>query len=136
MGKEPYLWFRLYAPEEAFWNKSFKMPDMELGEVKQQNCISNLSSRRYFDKHPTSTLPRKFSMALKEYKPGTAFTGVIGRTFDVSSPAWPEPLRAKDGAPNVLFIVQDDTGFGQMGCYGSPIKTPNIDALAASWTAL
>jgi len=69
-------------------------------------------------------------MALKEYKPGTAFTGIIGRTFDVSSPAWPEPLRAREGAPNVLFIVQDDTGFGQMGCYGSPIKTPNIDALA------
>ena len=57
-------------------------------------------------------------MALKEYKPGTAFSGVIGRTFDVSAPAWPEPLRAKEGAPNVLFIVQDDTGFGQMGCYG------------------
>jgi len=71
-------------------------------------------------------------MALKEYKPGTAFTGVIGRTFDVSEPAWPEPLRSKAGAPNVLFIVQDDTGFGQMGCYGSPIKTPNIDALAAN----
>ena len=70
-------------------------------------------------------------MALKEYKPGTAFNGVIGRTFDVSSPAWPEPLRAKEGAPNVLFIVQDDTGFGQMGCYGSPIATPNIDQLAA-----
>ena len=34
-------------------------------------------------------------MALKEYKPGTAFNGVIGRTFDVSSPAWPQPLRAK-----------------------------------------
>jgi len=70
-------------------------------------------------------------MTLKEYKPGTAFTGVIGRTFDVSSPAWPQPLRAKEGAPNVLFIVQDDTGFGQMGCYGSPIETPNIDQLAA-----
>ena len=69
-------------------------------------------------------------MALKEYKPGTAFTGVIGRTFDVSSPAWPQPLRAKEGAPNVLFIVQDDTGFGQLGCYGSPIETPNIDQLA------
>lgn len=70
-------------------------------------------------------------MSLKEYKPGTAFTGVIGRTFDVSQPAWPQPLRAKEGAPNVLFIVQDDTGFGQIGCYGSPIKTPNLDALAA-----
>jgi len=71
-------------------------------------------------------------MPLKEYKPGTAFNGVIGRTFDVSEPAWPEPLRAKEGAPNVLFIVLDDTGFGQLGCYGSPIRTPNIDSLAAN----
>jgi arylsulfatase len=70
-------------------------------------------------------------MALKEYKPGAAFNGVIGRTFDQSKPSWPEPLRSRDGAPNVLFIVQDDTGFGQMGCYGSPIDTPNISKLAA-----
>jgi len=56
---------------------------------------------------------------------------VIGRTAEESTPAWPEPLRAKEGAPNVLFIVQDDTGFGQLGCYGSPIKTPNLDQLAA-----
>ena len=70
-------------------------------------------------------------MALKEYKPGTTFPGVVGRTADVSTPAWPEPNRAKEGAPNVLFIVLDDTGFGHLGCYGSPIKTPNLDALAA-----
>ena len=69
-------------------------------------------------------------MSLKEYKPGTAFPGVIGRTFDKSSPAWPEPLRSREGAPNVLFIVQDDTGFGQLGCFGSPIATPNLEALA------
>ena len=69
---------------------------------------------------------------LNEYKPGTAFSGLIGRTFDVSEPAWPEPLRAKEGAPNVLFFVLDDTGFGQLGCYGSPINTPNLDALAAN----
>lgn len=31
----------------------------------------------------------------------------------------------------MLFIVLDDTGFGQLGCYGSPIATPNLDALAA-----
>ena len=69
-------------------------------------------------------------MTLKEYKPGSAFNGVVGRTFDTSAPAWPEPLRAQEGAPNVLFIVLDDTGYGQIGCYGSPINTPNIDALA------
>ena len=69
-------------------------------------------------------------MALKEYKPGTTFPGRMGRTIGESDPAWPSPLRAKEGAPNVLFIVIDDTGFGQLGCYGSPINTPNIDKLA------
>ena len=69
-------------------------------------------------------------MSLKEYKPGTAFTGVVGRTFDKSEPAWPEPPRSKKGAPNVLFIVLDDVGYAQLGCYGSPIHTPNMDALA------
>jgi arylsulfatase A-like enzyme len=70
-------------------------------------------------------------MTLKEYKPGTAFPGVIVLTVDQSSPAWPEPMRAREGAPNVLFIVLDDTGYGQFGCYGSPIETPNLDTLAA-----
>ena len=70
-------------------------------------------------------------MPLNEYKPGTAFPGVIGRTADVSTPAWPEPNRAKECAPNVLYIVLDDMGFGQLGCYGSPIATPHLDALAA-----
>ncbi|HTU82261.1 MAG TPA: arylsulfatase, partial [Candidatus Acidoferrales bacterium] len=70
-------------------------------------------------------------MALEEYRPGTTFPGMIGRTVDVSTPAWPQPNRAPAGAPNVLFIVLDDLGFGHLGCYGSPIRTPNIDALAA-----
>jgi arylsulfatase A-like enzyme len=66
-----------------------------------------------------------------EYEPGKAFPGRIGRTTEDSSPAWPRPLRATPGAPNVVGIVLDDTGFGQLGCYGSPIATPNLDALAA-----
>lgn len=70
-------------------------------------------------------------VAFKEYKPGSAFPGVIGRTVGESQPAWPEPLRARQDAPNVLFIVLDDTGFGQLGCYGSPIRTPNLDKLSA-----
>jgi arylsulfatase len=69
-------------------------------------------------------------LTLKEYKSRSAFTGVLGRTYDQSEPAWPEPPRAKPGAPNVLFIVLDDVGFGQLGCYGSPIHTLNMDALA------
>ena len=70
-------------------------------------------------------------MPIDEYPPGAAFPGVIGRTTDESSPAWPQPVRALPGSPNVLFVVLDDVGFGQLGCYGSPIATPNFDALAA-----
>ena len=61
-----------------------------------------------------------------EYEPGAAFPGVIGRTADESTPAWPAPVRAREGAPNVLFIVLDDTGFGQLGCYGSPIADAQL----------
>ncbi len=71
-------------------------------------------------------------MTLNEYKPGTTFPGRMGRTVGESEPAWPAPLRAKEGAPNILYIVIDDMGFGQLGCYGSPINTPNINRLAAN----
>jgi Arylsulfatase A and related enzymes len=69
-------------------------------------------------------------MSVNEYKAGTAFPGTISRTIWDSAPAWPAPVRARAGAPNVLFIVLDDTGFAQIGCYGAPIRTPNIDRLA------
>jgi hypothetical protein len=29
MGKKPYIWLRLYGPDEAFWKKAFIMPDVE-----------------------------------------------------------------------------------------------------------
>jgi arylsulfatase len=79
----------------------------------------------------TGLSPASDAAEMKEYKPGQAFNGVVGRTFDVSKPSWPQPLRARQDAPNVLFIVLDDTGYGQLGCYGSPINTPNLDAIAA-----
>src|SRR5689334_5376799 len=32
--------------------------------------------------------------------------------------------------PNVLLLLADDLGFSDLGCYGSEIDTPNLDALA------
>ncbi|MCK4899661.1 MAG: sulfatase-like hydrolase/transferase, partial [Anaerolineales bacterium] len=67
---------------------------------------------------------------LVEYKPGSAFPGEIGRTVSESQPAWPEPNRAKEGSPNVIFFVLDDVGYGQMSAFGGLVNTPNINRLA------
>ncbi|MFN4939416.1 sulfatase-like hydrolase/transferase [Bradyrhizobium sp.] len=60
-----------------------------------------------------------------------AFAGAIGRTVASSKPWWPAPPRPPAGAPNILVVLFDDVGFSDFGCYGSPIRTPAIDALAA-----
>ena len=42
--------------------------------------------------------------------------------------------RAAD-RPNIIFILADDYGIGEVGCYGADhYKTPHIDALARSGT--
>ena len=61
---------------------------------------------------------------------GEPFGGVIARTAQDSTPWWP-PSRIPKSAPNVVTIVLDDTGFAHLGCYGSTLATPNIDAIAA-----
>jgi arylsulfatase A-like enzyme len=56
---------------------------------------------------------------------------VIGRTIAESTPAFDPRPTAPAGAPNVVVVVLDDLGFGQLGCFGSDIGTPAIDRLAA-----
>lgn len=59
------------------------------------------------------------------------YQGHIARTFEESKPWWPPTRKAAKGSPNVIVIYMDDMGFSDVGCYGSEIRTPHIDALAA-----
>jgi arylsulfatase A len=38
---------------------------------------------------------------------------------------------ASSRTPNVVFILCDDLGYGDLGCYGSKIRTPNLDRMAS-----
>ncbi len=63
--------------------------------------------------------------------PDPSFQGEIAMSFEESTPDFPEPLAAPDGAPNVLLIMGDDIGFGHMSAFGGPARTPVFDRLAA-----
>ncbi len=60
------------------------------------------------------------------------FGGKIEIDVRDSQPDWSayEQPRAPEGAPNVLFIVWDDVGFGAFDCYGGLIEAPTMKRFA------
>ena len=63
-------------------------------------------------------------------RPDQPFKGKIGRTAAESTPDFPKPIHAPNGAPNVLLILTDDVGWGASSTFGGPIPTPTYDKLA------
>ncbi|HZY35484.1 MAG TPA: arylsulfatase [Mucilaginibacter sp.] len=58
------------------------------------------------------------------------FQGVVGKTLSDSKESWVMPVKAPKGAPNVIWIMLDDVGFGASSAFGGVIATPNFDTLA------
>ena len=66
---------------------------------------------------------------MKTYK---TIAPIIG-TAMIATSCGTSPDAATEQKPNIIYIIADDMGYGELGCYGQEkIETPNIDALAAT----
>ncbi len=86
------------------------------------------------DYHSTRNVPlstpniNSFHLWLKIYTP---FLVALAAFVSATSIACPSVRAADTKPPNIVLIVADDLGYGELGCYGQElIKTPRIDALA------
>lgn len=62
--------------------------------------------------------------------PPMQFGGVIKENAKDSKPWWPPTVAPPKGAPNVLLIMTDDSGYGVPSTFGGVIPTPTLDGLA------
>ena len=84
---------------------------------------------------PASTVADESSSGAEGADPkidGEAFEGKIALDVRDSVPDWGpyELKRAPEGAPNVLFVLYDDTGLGAWSPYGGRINMPTLDRIA------
>ncbi|CAL1519664.1 arylsulfatase [Chitinophaga sp. MM2321] len=70
------------------------------------------------------------SVAYAQHEPLPQYQGTIGKTLQDTKQWWPEKVKAPAGAPNVVWIVIDDLGFGATSTFGGLVETPNLDKLA------
>ncbi|MGC3968167.1 MAG: arylsulfatase [Pirellulales bacterium] len=67
------------------------------------------------------------ALPLKDFR----YTGSVGRTIAESDPPeFPQPSRPPKGAPNIVYILIDDAGYGQFGTFGGQVPTPALDRVA------
>jgi arylsulfatase A-like enzyme len=62
--------------------------------------------------------------------PPPKFEGVIKDEARDSTPWWPPTVVPPKGAPNVLLIMTDDSGYGVPSTFGGVIPTPTLDRIA------
>jgi arylsulfatase A-like enzyme len=62
--------------------------------------------------------------------PDPKFGGVIKEKASESKPWWAPRVVPPKGAPNVLLIMTDDSGFGAPGTFGGVVPTPAMDRIA------
>jgi arylsulfatase A-like enzyme len=65
-----------------------------------------------------------------QYDPTQPSQAKIGKSLKESTQWWPERKKVIAGAPNVVWILIDDAGYGSTSAFGGLIPTPTLDSLA------
>ncbi|HVD97672.1 MAG TPA: arylsulfatase [Cytophagaceae bacterium] len=77
------------------------------------------------------TLALTASSSFAQFSPQQPFDGKIGKTLQESTPGHTQfNVNAQPGAPNVVWILIDDAGFGATTAFGGLVETPNIEKIA------
>ena len=65
---------------------------------------------------------------MAQHSPNAPFRGKIGKTVEDTKTDYPahNPV-ARLGAPNVVWILLDDTGFGVSSAFGGLVETPVME---------
>ena len=106
---------RATAPNYTIWPPIRETTN--LAEQTSGRCQAPEEGRTYLEKVTAMILHVLLSLS--------ALVGCACRAIAADPP----------GKPNVIFILADDLGWGDLGCYGHPqIKTPNLDRLAREGT--
>src|SRR5205085_6399192 len=70
------------------------------------------------------------SIIQSDAQQSTTYQGKVGKTINDSKEWWPEPVKPPAGAPNIVWVLLDDVGFGASSTFGGLIPTPTFDSLA------
>jgi len=92
----------------------------------------NYSTGKYLLISSLLILCTDLDLANAQSKQNANFSGTINLDIRDSKPDWPAFLypKAPKGAPNVLFILYDDTGEATWSAYGGRVNMPTLDRLA------
>ena len=85
----------------------------------------------------TSTFLLAASAALSLHaQTAQPYQGVVGRTLAESKEWWPEPVKAPANAPNVVWILLDDVGYGAPSTFGGAHSDAYFRHSGEQWFAL